>query len=164
MREQLKLIPGVFFNPKSTFKTLPSHRLYILAWIAPLYFGIARVFRPPTYGRAIQFFGSPVLLFLFVILVGIIIIPLSAWIMCQILKLFRKRLSVKKLMNIGGYALVPRLVVAIIGYIILAISPGVFYQKHLTPALVALIILGAVGILYTLFLFFYGIIISPSEE
>jgi hypothetical protein len=126
MNTQLTLIPKVFTDPRSTFVSLPSDRWFILAWAAPLYFGVVRAFRPPNYETTAATFGGPIGVLALALVLGAIIIPLSFWILKQILKLFRKRLTVKKLMNIYGYSLLPRLVVAAIGYLVLFVSPSSF--------------------------------------
>ncbi len=98
------------------------------------------------------------------IVLGLLILPLGAWLMKLILKLFKKRLTVKKLMNIYGYALVPRLVIAIIGTVLFIIFPQEILQPDgLTGLQLGLIISGIAALIYTLFLYFYGIAVSPSE-
>jgi len=163
--EQIKLVLRVITAPRSAFRALPPDRWYLLAWIAPLYFGAARAFRPPNYERNIQIFGSNWALLGFVLVIGFIFIPLWAWVLRQILKLFRKRLSVRKLMNIYGYALVPRLIVAALAYILFIIWPfRVPDEDILTPQTLVMIILGAAGIIYTMILYVFGIVVSPSEN
>ncbi len=164
IKTQIALIPKVITSPKVAFQSLPSDRWYLLAWLAPLYFGIARAFRPPNYEKSVDLFGSPLLLLLFVIILALVIIPLGAWIMRQLLKLFKKRLSVKKLMNIYGYALVPRLIVALIGYAVLFSFPSMFRENELSAGLLVILALGLCGMLYTLFLYIYGIVVSPSDS
>ena len=91
-------------------------------------------------------------------------IPLGAWLIRQLLKLFKKRLRVRKLINIYGYALIPRLVVAAIGSLILARHRAILTAEGPSTSLIVLIILGLAGIIYTLVLYVYGIVVSPSEE
>lgn len=106
-------------------------------------------------------FAMLLVLFLFLAVVaGLIVVPLSAWIMRQFLKLFRKRLTVAKLMNIGGYALVPRIIVAILATLL-----GFFNLDNLgRPAVVALLVVGALATIYSVFLYTLGIVVSPSQE
>jgi hypothetical protein len=95
---------------------------------------------------------------------ALVMIPVGAWLMRQLLKLFRKRLSVRKLMNINGYAHIPRLVVALLGYAIMFLNPSMFESDRPSPGLIAIIVLGFAGIIYTLYLYVYGIVVSPSED
>ena len=165
MKTQLTLIPKVFTHPKSAFMSLPSDRWFILAWIAPLYFGVARAFRSPNYETAAATFGGPLGLFGFTLVLGAIVLPICFWILKQILKLFRKYLTVKKLMNIYGYSLVPRLVVAAIGYLLMFAFPSSFVpDAGLSPFLIFILGIGLLAILYTLFLFIYGIVVSSSNK
>jgi hypothetical protein len=164
MKEQFTAILGVLTRPKKTMQQLPSNRIYALALLAPLYFGIARAFRPRYHAILYEKLGGNLKIVLFVLVTLAIMIPLGAWIMRQILKLFRKRLSVRKIMNISGYSYVPRLIVAVIGYILLFLNPSMFAENRPTPSLVILIVLGFAGMIYNLFLLIYGFVFCPSEE
>jgi hypothetical protein len=164
MKEQLRAILGIFTNPKSTMQDLPSHRLYALAIIAPLYFGMVKAFKPRNHAVLLESFGSTWMIILLVVGIAVIMIPLGGWLMKQILKLFRKRLSVVKILNICGYARVPRLFVALLGYIAVLFNPELFKTHQPSPVLFVIIALGIIALLYSLFLTIYGFVVSPSEE
>ena len=70
MKNQFKAMLGVFTNPKRTMQELPSDRLYALAILAPVYFGIARAFRPTNHGVLLGTFGSNWLIILFVLVIA----------------------------------------------------------------------------------------------
>jgi hypothetical protein len=164
MMNQLKLIAKVISSPRSAFGELPSKRWYVLAWLAPLYFGVARAFRPPGYARRIEALGSNWKLLGLVLIVGLIMIPFWAWVLRQVLKLFKKRLSVRKLMNIYGYALVPRLIVAGFAYVLFIFWPLQIPEEDvLTTQILIMLIFGGIGMVYSMFLYIYGIVISESE-
>ena len=161
---QLKLMVEVLTSPKTTFKSLPSDKIYLLAWLAPLYFGVVRVYRPPTYEKAIEWLGNPYMVFFVACIIGLIMIPIGAWIVRLIVRIFRKKLSVRKLMNIYGYSLVPRLVVATLANLMLALYPTAFESNELNGPQFILIAAGLSGLVYTMVLYVYGIVVSTSEQ
>ena len=164
MKIDFKKMVGVFTHPKTTFIDLPSDHWHLIAWLAPLYFGIARAFQPRRYESAILIFGSNIALFIFALVIGLIMIPVGCLIVKLICRLFKKRLTLKKIMNIYGYSLMPRVVVTIIGYVILFAFPNVFSENSPSPFLLSIMLLGLAGIIYTLVLFIYGLVVSPSTE
>lgn len=163
--KQLKLLLKTITSPRSAFRELPSNKIYALAFIGPLYYAVDRAFRPDNYERYIKLLGSDAAILVSVVVFGAILLPIGSWILQQILKLFKKRLSVYKLMNISGYALVPRLVVTGIGFLMLLVWPDMLAEGNEIPTqLILLAVLGLLALLYSLFLFIYGIVVSPSEE
>ena len=164
MREQFQAVLGVLLRPKATMQALPTARVYVLAILAPMYFGIARAFRPRYHALLVEKLGGNWQIVVAVSILALVMIPVGAWLWRQFLKLFKKRLSVRKLMNINGYSHVPRLLVAAIGYVLMWLNPSMFASEQPTPGLVAIIALGCLGIAYTLYLYIYGIVVSPSEE
>jgi hypothetical protein len=164
MKEQITAMVGVFTNPKRTMQDLPSHRLYVLAIIAPVYFGIARAFKPRNHDLLLDWLGSNWMITLSVIVLAAIMIPVGGWLMQQLLRLFRKRLSVVKILNISGYARVPRLAVAALGYIAMYNNPKLFAADRPSSTLLVIIALGIAALLYSQFLTIYGFVVSPSEE
>ncbi len=145
-------------------KELPSRQLYALGILAPLYFGIARAFRPRNHAVLCEKLGGNVQVVLLVLAIAVVMIPFGAWLMRQILKLFRKRLSVVKILNINGYAYVPRLLVAVAGYVVMFSNPAVFTAEGPSPALTGLIVIGLAAMIYSMFLMIYGYVVSPSED
>lgn len=164
MKEQIKAILGVIIHPKQTMQALPSDRIFLLAVLSPLYFAMARAFRPRNHAALRNALGDDWRIILVVSVFALIMIPLGAWLLRQFLRLFKKRLSVRKIMNISGYAHVPRLAAALAGYAVIYMNPSMFASTHPTPGLISIILLGITGIIYTLFLNVYGIVVSPSEE
>lgn len=162
--EQFKAVIGVVLRPRQAMRDLPSDRIYLFAFVAPLYFGIARAFQPRLLPPLLAIFGGRWQIILFMAPFGLVIMFVSAWIMKQILKLFDKHLTVRKLMNIGGYCQVPRLIIAAIGYGILLLDPSALQRNELTPGLLAILLLGLAGGCYSLFLYVYGIVVSPSMK
>lgn len=163
MMNQIAAALNIFLHPKRTMQELPSDRLYALAVVNPLFFGVARAFRPRTHAMLHERLGGNLQIVLFAVAVTLVMLPLGGWLMQRIVRLFRKRLSVMKILNISGYAYVPRLVVAVIGYAVLFANPSVFLANRLSPALLALIVLGSLGMIYTIFLTVYGLVVAPSE-
>lgn len=164
MKEQLEAILGVIIHPKQTMQALPGNRIFMLAFLSPLYFGISRAFRPRNHEVMLNALGGNWQIVLAVGLLALVMIPIGAWLMRQFLKLFKKRLSVRKLMNINGYVHVPRLAVALVGYVIMFMNPAMFASERPTPGLIAIIVLGFGGIIYTLFLYVYAVVVCPSED
>jgi hypothetical protein len=120
--------------------------------------------RPRNHEVLLNALGGNWQIVLAVGLLALIMIPVGAWLMRQFLKLFKKRLSVRKLMNINGYARVPRLAVALVGYVIMFMNPTMFAAERPTLGLIAIIVMGFAGMIYTLFLYIYGIVVCPSED
>jgi len=177
MKEQFEAILGVIIHPKQTMQALPADRIFLLAFLSPpadqifllaflspLYFGISRAFRPRNHEVLLNALGGNWQIVLAIGLLALVMIPVGAWLMRQFLKLFKKRLSVRKLMNINGYAHVPRLVVALVGYLIMFMNPTMFASERPTPGLIAIIVLYFAGSIYTLFLYVYGVVVCPSED
>jgi hypothetical protein len=164
MNEQIKAIFSVIIHPKQTMQGLPSDRIFLLAFLSPIYFAIARVFRPRNHDALLAVLGGNWQIILAVIIFSLVMVPVGAWLLRQFLKLFKKRLSVRKIMNINGYSYVPRLAVALVGYAVISINPSIFESARPTPELIAVIVLGVFGMIYTLYLCVYGIIVSPSEQ
>jgi hypothetical protein len=127
----------------------------VLGVLAPLYFGIARAYR-------FTWLGSGFMKVIFSAILAAIMILVGAWVMQKILVLFRKRISIIKLLNIYGYALVPRLIVAGVGYVMMLSNPSMFAEVG-NPGALIMLILGGAATIYTLVLYFYGIGVCPSE-
>ena len=160
---QLELVKNVFISPKETFKALPSDKLFLLAWLAPFYFGIARIYRPGTYEKALSAVGNEYLLFILGSIFALVMIPLSALIVKLLIRIFGKKLTIKKLMNIYGYALIPRIVVAIFAYAVIFVNPNLLQEQGMNPLGITIAVAGVGAMLYTIFLYIYGIVVSPSE-
>lgn len=164
IKDQLRAIIGVITHPKQTMQALPDDKIFLLAFLAPAYFSVARAFRPRVHAMLLDLLGGNLQIILVVFILALALIPAGAWLMRQFLKLFNKRLSVRKLMNINGYAHVPRLAVALAGYVVVAANPSMLTAGRLTPGMIVLIILGFSGMIYSIFLYVYGIVVSPSED
>ena len=164
MRAQLRALHHVLVHPRATFLSLPSNRLYVLGIFGPLYCGVARAFRSRTYEVLHGWLGGNLQVALFAAAVGLVMIPLGAWLIRQGLRLFQKRLSIIKLMNIYGYALVPRLIVAGVGYLTLFSHRTLFVAEQPSVGLIVLTLLGLAASIYTLVLYVYGIVVCPSED
>ena len=164
MKEQLTAILGVFTSPKRTMRQLSSTRIYVLSIIAPLYFSVVRAFKPRNYALLREKLGGDIQIVLFVCALGVVMLPVGGWLMRQSLKLFGKRLSVVKILNINGYSFVPRIVTALIGYAVLFANPALLQTERPTPLFIMLIVVGFAGMLYSLYLMICGIVVSPSER
>lgn len=164
MKNQIAAFLGVLWQPKRTMRELPSDRLYALAVLAPLYFAVVRAFRPRNHALLHDKLGGNIQIVLFVLVITIVLLPVGGWLMQQVLRLFGKRLSVFKILNISGYAHVPRILVVLIGYIMLFVNPTLLMDDRPSPSIIAIIVLGLVSMIYTLFLSIYGFVVSPSEE
>ena len=150
---QWEAVVGVLRYPRRTFERLPSDRIYALAFVAPIYFGSV---------SAIQRFGWNFAIFVvsIVVPIGMVLVPAYAWVIRQVLKLFGKRLSTKKLLNIGGYALVPRLALAVVATPLQFLSVD-RWGRSLSMSVLALAL---ATLAYSVLLYIYGIVVSPSEE
>ena len=75
------------------------------------------------------------------------------------LKLYGKRLSVVKYLNINGYAAVPQLLAALLIAPVALLYPdaGGFLGWFL-------VIVALLAVIYSIFLWVYGIVVSPSES
>lgn len=164
MKGWIATIIVVFTHPKQLMQLLPSTQLLPLGIISPLYFAFSRAFHPKRHAILLEELGGNLQIVLVVCLIAVVGIPLGGWIIQQILRLFRKRLSVIKILNINGYAHIPRLVVAGIGYILLLLNPELFSGNQPSVGIIAIIALGFAAILYTAFLMIYGYVVSPSED
>ena len=160
MWKTYKHLPGVIVHPKQTMRALPADRILALAFLAPIYFGLSRVFYPRNHEFLLSALGSNGRIVVVVGILMMLTLVIGAWLMRQFLKLFKKRLRVRKLMNIYGYSYVPRLIVALLGAVIVFFDPTLL--KSGTP--IALMVLALVGSIYTLVLYVYGIVVSPSDS
>lgn len=167
MLDQLKAIIGVFIHPKSTFQNLPSNKIYVLAFLTPLYFGYARGMRTGSFIKLTEFTGNNLLTYAIVFLIALVAIPGGAFIAKLVVRLFGKKLTLMKLMNLYGYAFVPRLVLAVPASISFAMVPQETKTLMLmgdVPAwFVVLTVVGGIAFLYSIFLYIYGIVVCPSH-
>lgn len=149
---QVAAVLGVLIQPGRTLARLPSDRTYALAFLAPIYFGFVRLIDRTGW----EYYLFKLLL---VAVAALFAVPASAWLVRQFLKLFGKRLTTAKLMNLGGYVLVPQLVFAVV-VTLGAVALGGYNNDTLF-----LVIAGAavLVVLYSLGLYIYGIIVSPSD-
>lgn len=163
MTHQLVSIVNVLRSPRQAFEGLPSDRWYALAWLAPIYFGSSRALRDPENVRRFVPLGGKWGLLLFAVVIAAIVLPVSGWLLKLVLRLFGKRLTVRKIMNIWGYALVPRLLAAAVGFVVLWTFPtALTLGDGPNWLLLALVALGIIAMLWTLVLFIYGIVVSPG--
>jgi hypothetical protein len=58
MNEQFEAILGVVIYPKQTMRALPADRIFLLAFLSPLYFGLSRVFRPRNHELLLNALGG----------------------------------------------------------------------------------------------------------
>jgi hypothetical protein len=150
---QIEAILGVLVQPRRTLRLLPGDRVYVLAFLGPMYFAFIRM----LYRTGWEY--SPIALLL-AGFAALLVVPAFAWFVRQFLKGFGKHLSTAKLMNIGGYALVPRLLMAVAATVLsVALPDGGSRALTLGVAVVAVVV-----ILYSLGLYVYGIVVSPSES
>jgi len=159
---QLELIKGIFTSPRKTLQALPGDNVLLLGWLAPFYFGMAKIFKPDIYEKVLTYFNNEYLLFIVASVFALIMIPIGALVIKLIIRVFGKRLTLKKLMNIYGYALLPRIVVALMAYVIIFIEPNLFQNNEFNSLSITVIGAGVIGLIYTIFLYIYGIVISPS--
>ncbi len=164
MKEQLTAILGVFASPKRTMRRLSATRIYVLSVIVPLYFSVSSAFSTQNYPLFREKLGGDIQIVLFVCALGVVMLPVGGWLIRQFLKLFGKRLSVVKILNINGYSFVPRIVTALIGYAVLFANPALLQTERPTPLFIMLIVVGFAGMLYSLYLMICGIVVSPSER
>jgi hypothetical protein len=167
MIDQLKAIPRVLYRPKSTLKNLPSDRLYLLAFVTPLYFGYARAVRTGTFTKLTDVTGNKLCTYAIFVLLGLVFIPLGALLVKAIIRLFGKRLTLFKLMNLYGYALIPRLLISIPLSIyvnfLMADDTKLFMILGEFPSwFIIAAFIGGVVYIYCIVLYIYGIVISPS--
>ncbi len=168
MLNQLKAIIGVITEPKKTFQDLSSSRLYALAFLSPLYFGYARAARTGSIQKMTDMVGNNLFAYAILLIIGLVAIFLGAALVKLIVRLFGKRLTLVKLMNIYGYALVPRLLVSIPMSICLAMLPQTTKDMMLLGEIpgwfLALSALGGIALIYAIVLMVYGIVVSPSYD
>ena len=170
MKEQLKAVLGIILRPKTTLINLPSENLYLLGLLSPLYFGITRVLRKGLLDNFIE--STPIhkqiIGFFALLILGTIFIFLWAILVQAVILIFKKRLSVFKLLNIWGYSEVPRLVISLtVNFILVVLPYEVKINLFTEPPLIFSAIFGVIGfivMIYSLFLFVFGIIVSKSEE
>jgi hypothetical protein len=154
----------LFTHPKQLMLLLPSNRICSLAILSPLYLNMARAFNPRNYGFLSKWLGGDLYIILFVCCLSAFTIPFSGWLIQQILKLFHKRLSILKILNINGFAQFPRLLVGLFSSLILQVNPSFFKDNRPSVGLIAMILLGLAAMGYNLFLVIYGYVVSPSED
>jgi len=144
-------------QPKGTLLELPSDRFYLLAFVIFEYL----IFETVRGDR-----------WVFTLMgVGVVFFPVAALILKGIVRLFGKNLSLKKVMNIVGFAQTPRLVTALVYFLTRALmppemraameAPFSFPERYQT----LVIVLGLLGILvfcYSVFLLIWGLAICPD--
>jgi len=163
MKNQIAAFLDVLWHPKRTMQELPSDRLYALAVLAHLYYAVDRAFNPRNHALLHDKLGGNIQIVLFVLVITVVLLPVSGWLMQQVLRLFGKRLSVFKILNISGYAYAPRVLSALTSYLVLFVDPTLFMDDRPSPSIIAIIVLGVVSMIYALFLCIYGFVVSPSE-
>jgi hypothetical protein len=167
--DQLKSIPRVLYRPRSTLRSLPADRLYLLAFLAPLYFTYARAVRTGNLARLTEMAGSKPLAYALFLSLAIAFIPLGALIIKLIIGLFGKKLTLLKLMNLYGYALVPRLLIAIpMSLYVNVLMPEedrMFLILGEVPSWFSIVaVIAGVVCVYSIALYVYGIVVSPSTS
>lgn len=166
MNNQWTSIHQMFHSPRKGFQSLPSDRLYIMAWLGPFLYGVMRNLRWEGLSTRRAALGGDVGIVVVTIVLGLFLVPFSCWLIRQFVKLFGKRLSVYKIMNIWGHALVPRLTFGIPAFLLMRAFPFKFILMpgERSLPLFCFAILQLIMALYTLFLFIYGLTVAPSED
>jgi hypothetical protein len=157
----MKSIYGIFVSPRKTMLELPSDRIYPLALLLLIYLNVTRGFRPRSYNVLHDKLGGDLQIVLFMIAISFVTIPIGCWILGSIIALFKKRLTVRKIINISGCAAIPRAIISLAASVAVGLNPELLDHNR------TMIITGIIGIatlLYSLFLVIYGIVISPSQD
>ena len=120
--DQIKFAASMLAAPKSALLKLPSNRTWVLAWVAPLYFGIGRGMQGTVWPKLVDATGGTWPAAVVLLLGGLLAVPFGAWVIQCLVRLIGWKLTVKKLMNIYGYAMVPRLLAAVAVALLFATS------------------------------------------
>ena len=128
---QLKAVIGMVVRPKATLVNLPSDRFLILGLIVAGYFGFARVIRGGQLRELADATGTPLIPLAMFTVFAVVGYVVGALVIKLIVRLFGKRLTLRKVMNILGYAQVPRFLFAVPLSMALALAPADFKQRLL---------------------------------
>ena len=170
MNEQLEAAFRIITKPKTTLANLPDYRLYLLGLFAPLYFGYLRIIRKNVVENYLgeTTVDKYMLAYLSIFIIVSLVIFMWAVIVKGIISFFKKKLTVFKILNLYGYSMVPRLIISIPGNICLlflsAENKGMLVSENFMPLWVIVSVVGIALMIYSLFLFVYGIIVSKSIE
>ena len=157
MKEQVRAAAGMIVQPKTALLELPSDRFYLLAFVIFEYL----IFETVRGDR-----------WVFTLMgVGAVFFPIGALILKGIVRLFGKNLSLKKVMNIVGYAQTPRLVTAWVYFLTRALMPPEMraameapfsFPEQYETLVIVLALLGILIFCYSVFLLIWGLVISPD--
>ena len=168
MKDQLFAIYGMIINPKVTLKSLPEDRIYALAFLSPIYFGFVRAIQKGGLNKlaGTGTFDRYLIACMVILFVSFFAIMLWAIFIKAIVKIFKKNLTAIKLMNLYGYALVPRLLISILGNIVILVAPSSALENLIggqeLPLVITISVIGIAVFIYSIFLYVFGIIVSPG--
>ncbi len=157
MINQIKPLLAITLKPKQTILSLPSDRFFIVSYFISLYFAYSRALRQGTLNRLSSQLSSQISTYIFFLVMTAIGFMLGALILKAVTQIFGKKLTFKKVMNIIGYTQAPRLLISLPATIIFAVVG----MNQLF--LIIFGILGLIMLLYSLFLLFYALKITPSN-
>jgi hypothetical protein len=135
-----------------------------VGFLVSLYFTYARAVRTGAMrgaGGGLFALGIVAVLAVLAYLVGGLLLKL-------LVRLFGKSLSLKKVLNLVGYAQAPRLFLALPSSLVVAYLPQAtktaFLAGEHNVAMIALAVPGTLLLLYSWFLLVWGLVISPDQR
>jgi hypothetical protein len=164
MKEQLETLVDIFVSPRTTLLSLPSNRVYSTAFLILMYFDVIRAFRPRYHQLLLDKLGGDLQIVLLSVALSFVTIPLGAWILQEILIFFDKRLRVRKIINICGTARIPHFLSGMILSTLIQVKPELLVSDESNSGPDFIFALSMFGMLYSLVLLIYGLVICPSED
>ena len=108
---------------------LPSQQFYFVSFAIYAYFNFSRLFRKGHIYILADAFGSMFIALVLCIVMLPIFFIVGSYATTLVLRLFKRGISVRKVMNIAGYAQVPRFVFSLIASFVIIVR----YQNTVQP-------------------------------
>ena len=161
MKKQLDALGGMLIKPRQTILDLPTNHFYFLSFLIYAYFNISRLYRKGHIYLLADVVGSTTIALIVSLAMLPIFFVLGSYLIKIVIRLFKREISVTKVMNIAGYAQVPRFVFSLIISFVIYVryqntKSDVFLQKP-DLMMIILYIIGFALLLFTAYLSIWGV-------
>ncbi len=160
MSSPIKDVWWVSWQPRRVLSALPQDRFLVISFLVSAYFGYAKVARKGFFEKFTQGLGSEAIAFLVISALIIFAFLVGAALTKLIARVFGRRMTLIKAMNIQGYCQAPRLLLAVPISAIIAIDPALSNNKIL---LLVSLGGGVVLIIYSIILWVLSIKWCPKR-
>jgi hypothetical protein len=149
-------------SPKATLIDLPPGEFYLLSFLIHEITDYGRTVQQDLYKRLTMGYPGAPLKFVMFLPWAFIVFVIISLLLKVVVRLFRKRLSVRKVMNIWGYSHAPLLVLALLIFLVTGDPTSTFVVAS-DVGDSPFEIVAALAKLYAVFLLIWGFCIVPGE-